>query len=349
MRLELVSQSNRDANWRSGLSKVGGDGGIIIELDTGEGLSGLGYVTEAPYTGEVVGGIRHVLEKLFQSVLVGSDPFTLPSLMAQLDLAVYGYQRTKAAVEVAILDLIAKAGSVPLYALFGGLYRESIPVIRIVSIKPPAEMAASAEQLVSEGYRHLKLKVAHDGRDVERVAEIRRAVGPEVALTLDPSEGWTPKQAIETLRRMQEFDIALVEQPVRRDDDAGMRVVRDAVRPIVEGDETADTLAGVYRVARSGSVDGVALKTSKLGGPSNVMRAAAICRAANLHCRIGKSGESRLSSLVDMHLIAAIPNIDFACEVGEFARMTSDPTDGIEIVDGTLAVTHVPGHGAFLR
>ena len=56
-----------------------------------------------------------------------------------------------------------------------------------------------------------------------------------------------------------------------------------------------------------------------------------------------------MSALVDMHLIAAIPNIDFACELGEFARMDSDPTDGVEIVDGALSVTHVPGHGASLR
>ncbi len=349
MRLTPVRQSNQDANWRAGLPKVAGDGGLIVELISDDGVVGTGYVTEAPYTGEVLGGIRQVLEQLLQPILLGSDPLTVPALMAKFDLAVLGYARTKSAIEVALLDLIARAQNVPLYTLLGGLYRESIPVIRIVSIKPPAEMANSAESLASEGYRSLKLKMGHDGRDLDRVTAIRRAVGPDVTLTLDPSEGWSVKEAIGMLRRMEDLDIALVEQPVRRDDDAGMGLVRLGARTMVEGDESVDGVAAAYRLVRAGCVDRVALKTPKLGGPTKVLKVAAICEAANIGCRFSKSGESRLSSLVDMHLIAAIPNIDFACELGEFVRMSSDPTDGVEIVNGMLSVTHGPGHGASLR
>ena len=348
VRVGLVSQSNRDKDWRKGLPKLAGQGGLILEVSA-EGLSGVGYATEAPYTGELLDGMRQVVHQIVQPMLDGCDPLRVPQLMDRLDVAVLGYPRVKAAVEVALLDLVAKTGGLPMYALLGGLYRESIPIIRIVSIKPPSEMADAAERMVATGYRYLKLKMGHDGTDAARVRAVRSAVGPDVTLTLDPSGEWSAKQAIAAMRTMEDLDIALVEQPVRAGDDAGMGVVRHAVAAIVEADESADSLAAIYRVASAGCADAVALKTPKLGGPSNVLRAAAVCRAANIGCRISKSGESRLSALTDMHAIAAIPNIDFACEIGEFARMASDPTDGVEIVNGTLSVTHVPGHGATLR
>jgi L-alanine-DL-glutamate epimerase-like enolase superfamily enzyme len=59
-------------------------------------------------------------------------------------------------------------------------------------------------------------------------------------------------------------------------------------------------------------------------------------------------GASRLTSAVDLHLIASTPNIAFACEVGEFSKMAWDPTEGVEIVDGMISVPHAPGHGARL-
>jgi L-Ala-D/L-Glu epimerase len=348
IRTGVVSQANRDAGWRRGLAKLGGDSGIVIELSC-DGLTGLGYATEAPYTGDLIEGMREVVERVVRPVLDRSDPRKIPELMRRLDLGVLGYSRVKAAVEVALLDLVAKSAGLPMYALLGGKQRDSIEVIRIVSIKSPSEMAASAEQVVSEGFRHLKLKVGHDGMDLLRARAVRSAVGPDVELILDPSGEWTPKQAITQLRAMEDAGIAVVEQPTRPGDDAGLAMVRAAVTPVVEADESADSLARVYRVASAGAADGVVLKTPKLGGPLSVLRAAAVCEAANIACRFGKSGESRLSALVDLHVSASLSTIGVAGELGEFARKASDPTEGVEVVDGRLILPDVPGHGASLR
>jgi L-alanine-DL-glutamate epimerase-like enolase superfamily enzyme len=203
---------------------------------------------------------------------------------------------------------------------------------------------------VKEGFKYLKVKVGLDPRlDVERVREIRRAVGPEVGLTLDANQGWTPPAAIGALRRMEEFDIALIEQPVRSDDYLGLAQVKAAVNTVVEADESAKSLSDIFRLAQTDCVDAVSLKTPKLGGMRNVKKAAAICQAANLRCRMGMGGANRLVSAVDMHLVASTANIDFACELGEFTRMEFDPTEGLEIVNGTLSVPHGPGLGIAVR
>ncbi len=346
--VQAVVQPYQDKSWQFALASRKETHGLIIRLRTDDGPDGIAYATAALHVGEVLGGMRQLVDEVFTPILVGGDPFDIEALMGRIDAAVLGYPKTKAAIEVALFDAVGKALGVPLYKLWGGLYRASIPVIRIIPIKEPADMARNAERVVAEGYRYLKIKVGHDARkDVERVREIRRAVGPDIGLTLDANQGWgTPKLAIDALRRMEEFDVALIEQPVRADDFQGLATVKAGVSTIVEADESAGSVVDIYQLARGGFVDAVSLKTPKLGGPRNVKKAAAICQAANLRCRMGMGGANRLISAVDMHLIASTPNIDYACEVGEFSRMDSDPTTGVEIVDGMLWVPHLPGHGA---
>jgi L-alanine-DL-glutamate epimerase-like enolase superfamily enzyme len=343
-------QPFQDKSWRFALASLSENQGLLIEIRTDEGPSGLGYAGAALHMGEVLDGMRQAVEQIFRPILVGGDPFDLEPLMERVDHAVLGYTRTKAAIEVALFDLLGKALNLPVYKLLGGLYRESIPVVRIVPIKSPLEMARNAEQVVQQGYKYLKVKVGLDARlDVERVREIRRAVGPDIGLTLDANQGWTPQAAIGALRRMEEFDIALIEQPVRSDDYLGLAQVKAAVNIVVEADESAKSLSDIFHLAQTDCVDAISLKTPKLGGLRNVKKGAAICQAANLRCRIGMGGATRLAAVADMHIIASTANIDFACEVGEFTRMESDPTDGVEIEDGVLKVPQVPGLGIYVR
>jgi L-alanine-DL-glutamate epimerase-like enolase superfamily enzyme len=349
--VEATVQPYQDKAWQFALAKRTETHGLVIRLGTDDGPEGVAYATAALHVGEVLGGMRQVVEEVFTPILTGADPFDIESTMARLDAAVLGYPKTKAAIEVALYDTVGKALGVPLYKLWGGAYRTEIAVIRIIPIKAPADMARNAEKVVADGYRFLKIKVGHDAReDVERIREIRRAVGPAIGLTLDANQGWAnAKVAIDALRRMEEYDVDIIEQPVRADDLAGLAEVKASVRMLVEADESARSVVDVYQLARAGCVDAVSLKTPKLGGPRNVTKAAAICQAANLHCRIGMGGANRLISAVDMHVIASTANIDYACEVGEFARMETDPTEGVEIVNGMLSVPDRPGHGADIR
>lgn len=350
VRATPIVQPFQDKDWRFALSSLSEGRGLLLEIQTSEGITGLGYAGAALHMGEVREGMQAVLEQLFAPILEGKDPFDIEAVMGKIERSVLGFPRTKSAVEVALFDIMGKALNRPVYQLLGGLYRDSIPVVRIIPIKDPLDMARNAEQVVAEGYRYLKVKVGVDPRlDVERVAAIRKAVGPDVGITLDANQGWTPPAAIDVLRRVEEFDIALIEQPVRSDDYGGLAQVRAAVNIVVEADESAKSLADIFRLAQTDCVDAVSLKTPKLGGLRAVKKGAAICQAANLRCRMGMGGTTRLAAAADMHVIASTPNIDFACEVGEFARMELDPTEGVEIVDGTLRAPTGPGLGIAAR
>ena len=115
--------------------------------------------------------------------------------MLDIDARLAFSNSAKAAVDMALHDLLARRLNVPLHVLLGGAVRASVVQARILAIKPPLEMAANAARLAEQGYRQLKLKLSGDSAlDVARVAEVRAAVGAGVTLTLDPNQSYGVKQ-----------------------------------------------------------------------------------------------------------------------------------------------------------
>ncbi len=114
---------------------------------------------------------------------------------------------------------------------------------------------------------------------------------------------------------------------------------------VIEADESAGTVDEIMTLVGNRIVDAVSLKIPKLGGLRNALAAARICEAGKVKFRLGAHVGSRLVNAHAMHLAAALPQMDYACELGEFSRMHDDPFAGIEVVDGMLAVPDRPGCG----
>ena len=88
-----------------------------------------------------------------------------------------------------------------------------------IAVDTPAEMAAMAKKFVN--YAILKIKLAGDGQDMERLAAIR-AARPEVKLRVDANAGWKAEDAVVLVRELERFDLEMIEQPVEKEDIAGM-------------------------------------------------------------------------------------------------------------------------------
>jgi L-alanine-DL-glutamate epimerase-like enolase superfamily enzyme len=277
---------------------------------------------------------------------LGRDARGIESIMSALDRAVRGAPQAKAAVDCALHDLLARSLGVPLNVLFGGKVRDSVPMLRILAIKTPQDMAAQAKRLVDAGYRYLKIKVhGHVEEDVARVAAIRRQVGDGVHLTIDANQSYAPKDAIIALGRMAEHRIDLVEQPVAADDFEGLALVTRTVPVTVEADEAAGSLRQIFELVARRAVDAVSLKIPKLGGLRNTLAAARLCEAAQIKYRLGAAVGSRLLAAQALHLACALPGVAYACELAEFDRLLDDPFAGLEVEDGTLALPGGPGSG----
>lgn len=334
-----------DPLWRFALAGSPESRGCVVTIHTDESITGIGYGTEVRHLGITFDGVLAALE-IFGEVLKGKNPFDIESCLSLMDRALVGHQQAKAAVDIALHDLKAKALHIPLYQLLGGLVREEIPILRILALKESDEMASNAARLVEQGYTYLKIKVdGNVAKDVQRVKAIRKAAGDGIHLTVDANQSYTPKAAIQALKRMEEFGVELAEQPVRADDWRGLAQVAEAVDCLVEADESAQTLPQVFMLVSQGIVDSISIKVHKLGGFRRAKMAADICKAGNVQCRVGASVGSRILAAAGMHFVASTENIGYACELGEFARLLNDPAEGLEVEKGKLRVPSGEGLG----
>lgn len=334
-----------DKNWKFALGTASTSRGWIVRITSDEGHTGHGYANASPHMGSTFESLPHELER-FKPIVLGRDPFAIEAILQELDRSLSGGNQAKAGIDCALHDLCARALRVPLYNLLGGKVRDAVPILRIVAIKTPAEMAAQAGKLLDQGYRYFKIKVHGDvDEDVARVKAIRERVGNEAHLTIDANQSYTPKDAITAINRMAEFGLDLVEQPVSKTDLKGLELVTRSVPVVVEADEAAGTVDEIMTLVSNRIVDAVSLKIPKLGGLRNALAAARICEAGHVKCRLGAHVGTRLLNAHAIHLAAALPLMDYACELGEFTRMYNDPFAGIEVVDGVLAVPDGPGCG----
>ena len=337
-----------DPTWRFALAASPVTDGHVLRLATDDGHEGFGYASATPHMGSTKDTLAAELE-LFRPLVVGKDPHNIEAILIALDRALRGAPQAKAAIDCALHDLKARALGVPLNVLFGGQVRDSVPILRILAIKTPAEMAAAAQKLVDKGYRYLKIKVHGEvAEDVARVAAIRKQVGDDVHLTIDANQSYSPKDAIVALNRMAEHRIDLCEQPVNADDFEGLALVTRSVPVTVEADEAAGSLHEVFELVSRRAVDAVSLKIPKLGGLRNTLAAARLCEAAHIQYRLGAAVGSRLLSAQALHFACAMPGIDYACELGEFDRLLDDPFEGLEVANGVLTLPSGPGSGVRL-
>ena len=333
-----------DKDWTFALATVSSARGWGVRV-TAEGVQGYGYAPAVPHMGSTFEGLPIELTR-FKPLVVGRDAFAIEDLIARLDRSLAGANQAKAAIDCAVHDLQAQSLNQPLCNLLGGRLRTSIPVLRILAIKTPDEMASKAADLFDEGYRYFKIKVHGDvEEDVARVRAIRKRLGAEAHLTIDANQSYWPKDAIYAINRMAEFGLDLVEQPVPRHDLKGLELVTRSVPVTVEADEGAGTLDEIAMLVSNRIVDAVSLKIPKLGGLRNAIAAARICESGGVRCRVGAHVGTRLLNAHAAHLASALPVMEYACEVGEFARMSGDPFTGLEVENGCVSVPEVAGCG----
>lgn len=343
------NQRQEDPTWSFALATYPVIEGWTVAISVKDGMTGLGYAQAIPHIGASYEGVKAALE-VFKPFVLGKDPLHIEAILSQMDAALVGNGPAKAGIDGALHDLAAKVLGVPLNRLFGGPVRTSIPQIRIVPIKTPAEMAANSRKLVDQGYRYLKIKMKGDvTADVARIAAIRDAVGADVHLTLDPNQAYSPKAAIQALNLMEPYRIDLVEQPVPTHDLAGLKLVTQNVAIAVEADESAMSVSDVLNLVANRIVDAVSLKVPKLGGLRNALLAARICETGSIRYRIGATFGPRLHAAQALHLAASLPRLDYACELAEFDHLLDDPYEGLEVVNGALAVPDTVGSGVAVR
>ena len=345
IKLETCILRKEDPTWRFALGSNPTTEGVIVSIETNQDITGFGYGSATAHMGASIEGLTGTLKRLVPYVKE-HNPLSMSEIRLTMDRVLSGNNQAKAAIDNALFDLVAKSMNVPLHQLFGGAVKTEFPVLRILAIKEPEEMAAQAQILYDQGYRYFKIKVHGEvALDIKRVATIRKQLGEDANLTVDANQAYSPKDAITAINGMSEYRLDLVEQPVAINDYSGLKLVTEAVPVTVEADESAGSLQEVAHLVNNRIVDAVSLKVPKLGGLWNTLIAAQICKTGNVRYRFGAHVGSRLLNAHAMHLASTLPDVWYANEFGEFSRLLDDPFQGIDIEEGVALLPNETGVG----
>ncbi len=240
----------------------------------------------------------------------------LPALLAP-------YETQPAArhgLELALLNAIAGEQGVSLPHLLaeGPVPPTSVPINGTVGLLPPAMAAQRAIALVAAGYRCLKIKGDAQG-NLERLAAIREAVGPHIALRLDLNGVWTFAEALHQLPHLAPFHLEYLEQPVRSV--ANLQALRphaQAYGLAIAADEDAHSLAAIEALLATAAVDVVVLKPMILGGLLSAREAIRRIQQAGGRYVVTTTLEGAIARHGATALAAAFPVGRLACGLGAF-------------------------------
>jgi L-alanine-DL-glutamate epimerase-like enolase superfamily enzyme len=287
---------------------------VLVRIRTRDGAEGWGEATPDPnVTGETWGGTVETLRRDLAPALIGSDGRNREAALNTLDARVEGAPAAKAALDIALHDLVARAAGMPLWQLLGGRAREALQISRVISMGEPAAMGAAATRHVADGFRTVKVKVGDSANpllDASRVAAVRQAVGPEIAIKVDVNQGWRdPGTAIAAIRAMAPSLPAYVEQPVVWWDMEGLAEVRRQTGAIIMIDEGCHGPRDMLRAAALRAADLVNIKLMKSGGILNALKLNAIAEAAGIRAQVGTMVESSIASAAGLHAAIAMTNV----------------------------------------
>jgi L-alanine-DL-glutamate epimerase-like enolase superfamily enzyme len=262
-------------------------------------------------TGETAETVARTLDKIGPK-LIRVCPLRIEQDVELMDTIVEGNPAAKAAVDMALHDVLGKTVGKPLFMLIGG-YRTEVMTDITLGIKPAKQMAVDATKSVKKGFRALKLKLGTDpAEDVERVRTVRKAAGDDVQIRVDANEGWTVKKAVEVLNKIEKFKIQFAEQPVSAKDIKGLREVRRNSPVPIMADESVHSPQDAMRLIQAEAVDLINIKLMKCGGILNGRKIAEVAEAADVPCMIGCMSESEIGIAAAAHLAAGVKNIQYA-------------------------------------
>lgn len=285
---------------------------LFLRVHGEGGLFGTGEANIfTPVVGETLETAQAAAAALAR-LLIGADASDIEGLGQQMARALPFNPTTRSAFEMALWDLAGKAAGQPLFALLGGS-RRSIVTDNTVGIDTPEVMAERAAGFAARGFQVIKVKLGKDvATDIERVRQIRAAVGPNHTIRLDANQGWSRVDARRALDALAAFRPEFCEQPLVKWDIEGLAEIRRTSPIPIMADESVFDAHDALRLVTAGAVDYLNIKLAKSGGIHMALSINAIGEAAGLPCMIGCMTESGVGLAAAVHCASARRNIIFA-------------------------------------
>lgn len=313
---------------------------ILVDVLTNAGITGRSLMLTFDYAPEL---LRGIVETELKDRIVGKNPLYIKKIqeicwnqteyIGQTGIAAWGM----AAIDIALWDILGKHFNCPVCQLLGA-YQDRVPIYG-----SGGWLSYSTDQLLEEvtsyvkrGFKAVKMKVGSPDyrRDIDRVKKVRQAIGDDTTLMIDANQGWSPHQAIAVSKKLEDFNIYWLEEPVSKDDlDGYARVAANIDIPIATG-EREYSIAILKELMERKAVAIVQPDVLRIGGITQAVKVAHIAEAFNLKVA------THFYKEIDVHILASLRNGLFL----EFFPWLDDLlVNPLEIVGGMALVPERPG------
>ncbi len=305
---------------------------VLVEIEDG---SDIGYGEAAP-SGRYGEDQESVLKFLGRVDLVAfKDPFQLEDILSFVDVLAPGNESAKAAIDIALHDLIGKKLKIPLWKLWG-LNPDKTPVTSFtIGIDTPEIIEEKIRE--AQEFPVLKVKVGVP-EDEEIIRTIRKFT--DKPLRVDANEGWKSKElARDKILWLENQGVELVEQPLPAQDIEGIAWLRNHIHVPIIADESIRTLHDLPELR--GVYDGINIKLMKCGGVRQALKMIHAARAMSLKIMLGCMIESSVAIAAAAHIS---PLVDYADLDGNLL-ITNEPFTGLKQTSGKIILPTEPGLG----
>ena len=302
-----------------------------------EGVTGYGEASMPPYLGQTVDTVMAFLRKVDLEQF--SDPFGLEDILAYVDSLSPGDTAAKAAVDIALHDLVGKLLGAPWYKIWG-LNKEKTPSTTFtIGIDTPDVVRGKTREVAGQ-FNILKVKLGRDN-DKEMIRTIRSVSALPIAV--DANQGWSDRQyALDMIHWLKEQGIVMIEQPMPKEqlDDIAW-ITQQSPLPVF-ADESLQRLNDV--TALKGAFTGINIKLMKCTGMREAWKMVTLARALDMKVMVGCMTETSCAVSAAAQLS---PVVDFADLDGNLL-ISNDRFKGMEVINGKITLNDLPGIGVDL-
>ncbi|MDR2750551.1 MAG: dipeptide epimerase [Clostridiales bacterium] len=331
--------------FRISLGAVANFEAVFVKVITDEGLFGYGEASPFAYvTGETCETVIDAISYISKA-LTGLDPFSIEAIHRTMDRVTARNGSAKAAIDIALYDIMSKAAGVPLYKFLGGS-QSNVETDMTISIDDPQIMGQEAKDLSNSGFRMLKIKAGGNREaDLEAIDLIRKNA-PNAHLKIDANQGWKPAQALEMARAYEKYGVQSIEQPVPAWDLDGLAYVRRHSPIPIMADESCFTPQDAFKIAKLEAADIINIKLMKCGGIYRALQICSVAESAGIPCMVGCMMESRIAIAAGAALVASHPNIILA-DLDSFVELENKnlATGGFEFDTPVIKLGDASGLG----
>ncbi len=343
----------------------------LVEVETDTGLVGLGEAKAAVGNLGNYAAIVSLIREELAPALIGRDPLDVTAaweLLYNGSRAHYAQREGRtfptigrrgitlsaiSGIDIALWDLCGRALGVPVWRLLGGRYRDRVPAYASGGWAPVGAIGTQLAQYVDRGHRAVKLRVGLQDKSVSdsaaRVREVRDTLGPDIGIMVDAHGTWSVREAQRFARKVEDCDLAWLEEPVSPENLEGQAEVRRSTDIPIAAGESEQTRFAFRDMIGAGAVDICQPDPAIAGGITETHRIAALAAAHSLTVAPHLWGSAILFA-AGLQLAVSTPCVTLV----EFSRghnpLLSDLVEEpVELEDGYVLAPERPGLGLTLR